>query len=198
MPTLPLTYLQPAEQTPDCLRLEVSEDLESLRGIAFKQEAALRKIYLRHGPKMLGGAHRALGSLEDANEVIQDWLVKVWERAATYDPQQSSVSTWLTMICRGLVANKLRSRNRRLQSVAFDATEELEALAAGPEDVGPAALNQIFGQFSDEERQYLDLAVFSPLTHEEIAQKFAQPLGTVKTRIRRALEKLKNLIQEEL
>jgi RNA polymerase sigma-70 factor, ECF subfamily len=196
MSSQPLTFQpQPALTPPSPT---AAEDALTLHRVALRQEPALREIYLKYGPGLLGGAYRALGSMEDANEVLQDWLVKVWERAATYDAQLSSAPTWLTMICRGLVSNKLRSRRRRPISSLTDATEALDAVTAATDDVGPAALEAIFGQFSPEERLYLDAAVFSPLTHEEIAESLSQPLGTVKTRIRKALDKLKNLIREEL
>lgn len=177
--------------------LDMQEDAAVLLGVAAGEESALRIIYERYGWRLHGGAMRALENEADVAEVMQDWLVRVWEKAETYNPSLSCVGTWLTMIFRGLVSNKLRARRRRLCPVPLLEQDQLAA-AAATHSLCSQELEQIFHQFSSDERRYLDAAVFTCRTHEEISRDFAEPVGTVKTRIRRAMDKLRNLLQQEL
>jgi len=151
-----------------------------------------------------------LGDASEAQDALQDISVQIWRRAATYDPQQSSVFSWAVIITRSKVIDRLRARGRRLrvvvpelanpedaEQVASASTTRTAADNAGRKD----ELNQvraILSQLPPEQRQAIELAFFGDLTHHEIAARLAQPLGTVKARIRRGLLRLRDALKNTL
>ena len=172
------------------------EDAAQMRALAAGDPEALRELYGRHGPGLFAIASRALDP-GAAEEIVQDVFLALWRGARDFDPERGSVRALLTTIARRRIANELRRRGRR-PAFDFDAAE-LEA-AADP-DSGPAALawlsfqraavRDALAQLPPKQRQALGLAFFDELTHAEVAEVLQERLGTVKTRIRAALGKLR-------
>lgn len=167
-----------------------------LERMAGGETAALTELWEAWSRPLFAVAVRALGNTEDAEEVLQDALVRFWKKAPKYNPEQSQPFTWAVMILRGLIHDKLRARRRSpvLVTAGPDRGESAaETMAPGLR----GDLEQALGMLTPDERQALDIAVFQPSTHEEIAARLGQPLGTVKTRIRRAFEKLRSALLED-
>lgn len=158
--------------------------------------AALNDLWETWSRPLYAFAVRALASTEDAEEVLQDALVRFWKNAPEYDPAQSQPFTWAVMILRGLIQDRLRARRRRPVLVAGSCPVEGIAQTMAPGFGGD--LEQALTMLTPDERQALDIAVFHPATHEEIAARLGQPLGTIKTRLRRAFEKLRTALTEEI
>jgi RNA polymerase sigma-70 factor (ECF subfamily) len=156
--------------------------------------AAFAALYEHFAPRLKAYLMR-LGSAEDAaEEIVQESLVTAWRRAASFDPAQASVATWLFTIAR----NKRIDRLRREKRPELDPNDPV--LVRDPEPApdqavdaqqDEAQLRAALQTLPEEQLHLLRLAFFSDLSHREIAAREKLPLGTVKSRIRLALTRLK-------
>ncbi|HEY3123335.1 MAG TPA: sigma-70 family RNA polymerase sigma factor [Thermoanaerobaculia bacterium] len=177
---------------------------ENDRGLIARIESrdadALALLYDRHSARLLGLAQRILGDTGEAEEVLQEVFLHVWKAAATFDASRGPVLAWLLVATRSRSIDRLRSRRpgrragaRSLEEAPETASrEDIEADAAGRE--WEAKCRAAIGQLPEDQKRALELAYFEGLTHQEIAQRTATPLGTVKTRIRLGLMKLRERI----
>lgn len=182
---------------------EVAADLQALKRMAAGDQQAVAELYARRGALLYSMLVRMLGDAMEAQEVMQDTFVRIWRRAATYDPARSAPLAWMILIARGLAVDRLRARGRRQ---ANGATSEAELAALEVEwnsgarqmereelaEVCAAALHRL----PEEQSRALQLAFFRGWTHEEIAHAQQQPLGTIKARIRRGLLALRQILKD--
>lgn len=170
--------------------------LQALRQMAEGQPEGLDEFFRLCGDAMFSFACRALPSRADAEEVLQDALVRIWNKAANYDPVRSKPFTWAMMILRGLVYDRLRHQRRR---VTLEALPDIND-AYWPASVGPLLGGErldweaAWASLNEHERGTLELAIFTAATAEEIASMRQEPVGTVKTRIRRGMQKLRDIL----
>jgi RNA polymerase sigma-70 factor (ECF subfamily) len=177
------------------------DQLHALLLAAARRDAqAFRTLYDATAPKLLGFALRILHKRELAEEALQDGYVAIWHAAGTYQAALSAPMTWMATIVRNKALDIRRRQEEPLELDAegFD-SEVIAALAEqGP---GPAetlqrsaqaqALAHCMAALERRHQQAIGLAFFHDLTHGEVAQQLALPLGTVKTWIRRGLDKLR-------
>ena len=158
---------------------------------------ALGDLYDRFAGMLLALARRILGSRADAEEVVQECFLHVWERADRYDPKRASVSTWLVLITRSRAIDRLRSRGskERVDQAYHERDPHQEVPPRGVESVldreRRQKLRAILSELPAAQREVLDLAFYRGLSHREIAEETGIPLGTVKTRISLAMQKLR-------
>ncbi len=194
-----------------------SDDAAVVRRMAAGSEAALETLYDRYGSAIFAAAYRLTSDRRTAEEVVQETFLILWNRAETYDPGTGSLAAWLHAIARNRSIDRLRAAGRRpnlvdLSSAAGndeDATQALERLAsvgsvvagagalAGPEEalatvVLREAIQVAMTDMPEDERTVILLAYQEELSQAEIAVRLGWPLGTVKTRTRRALLRLRN------
>jgi len=173
-------------------------DVELMLEVAGGSEEALAVLHRRFARVVFGLAFQALDRAA-AEDIVQDVFLAVWRNAATFDPQRGSVRAWVLQIAHFRVLNELRRRSRQ---PAIEADAEGELLASLPaQDLGPpeaAAAEQrrrVVGSAVDvlpaPQRDAIRLHFTGDLTHEEVAAELGVPLGTAKTRIRTALQKLR-------
>ena len=181
-----------------------SDDAALVRAIVEGRPAALSTLYGRYSGMLMGLAHRVLGDAADAEEVLQEAFLQVWNQASRYDPSRSSVSTWLVLITRSRAIDRLRSA-RVLQRTVRAVREEkpdLHTSPAGVRDVLTSErqrrLRVELGKLPEEQRQVLELAFYGGLTQSEIAAETGIPLGTVKTRTLLAVKKLRKALAAEI
>jgi RNA polymerase sigma-70 factor (ECF subfamily) len=166
---------------------------------------ALSELYDRYSRLVFSLALHLLGDRATAEEVTLDVFTRVWEKAGMYRADKAKVSTWLASIARYHSIDILRRKGSRPEqySVAWTEVASDAVLSAdGPEEVTELALHQqrvraAVAELPADQQQVLALAFFNGLTHREIAEKLGEPLGTVKTRIRLAMQKLRQALQEE-
>ncbi len=159
-----------------------------LRGMAGGEKRALQLFFQAYGATLLGVALQMLGSKEDAEEVLQDTMTRLWQKAGEYDPAKGRPFTWAVMILRGLCLDRLRARRRRLDPVALP--PHWDAPALGLWEAGTRLdMQAAYDGLSAEEQSLLQRAVFGSLTAAEVAAEDHEPLGTVKSRLRRTLQK---------
>ena len=174
-----------------------------LSRIAERDLSALEEFYDQTATPLFSVAFRILGEASEAEEVIQDVFVQIWEKAPTFDAALGSPFHWALSITRHRSIDRLRSRQRRvrlvenLQQEAFaDAPQEpaLSLPSIDSDDV--ARIRSALESLPPDQRQAIEMAFFSGKTHQEIAQELGQPIGTIKARIRRGMLKMRDSLQE--
>lgn len=167
---------------------------------------ALDVLYRRYARPVFSLALRIVGNEADAEEVMQDVLERVWRRAPTFDPQRGRFGSWLLGMTHHVAIDALRKRQRRPQAIDTEAAEQVMTLTADPRvDVAETVIQneqahrirQALQALPEAQQQAIDLAFFKGLSHLEIAAATGDPLGTVKTRIRRGMERLKAVLSNE-
>ena len=159
-------------------------------------ESALSALYDRWSDRVHSLAVHLLRDARDAEDIVEETFWQAWRGAARYDVARGNVGTWLLTICRSRALDRLRSRKRRPEEAELG---EAEAAAARQPDPVDAMVTMETGRIVRaalaelplEQRQTLELAYFRGLSQSEIAEKTGQPLGTIKTRVRLAMAKLR-------
>ena len=173
--------------------------------IARRQEEALAELYNRYNRLVFSLALAVVNDRATAEEITLDVFMRVWQKAATYRADQAKVSTWLTHIARNHSIDMLRRRSVRLDQYAVhweDATFKQASAEPDPQESAEASLRRArvqsaLAQLPVDQRQALFLAFFNGLSHSQIADALKQPLGTVKTRLRLAMQKLRESLSDE-
>ena len=183
---------------------QAADDIQTelLRRVAAGDLQAMSDFYDQTATPLFSVALRILGDAGEAQEVIQDVFVQIWEKASTFDALLGSAFHWALSIARHRAIDRARSRERRarlvMQLQESGAAELAPATApdadtAGAEDA--AAVRAALTSLPPDQRQAIELAFFAGLTHPEIAEALRQPLGTIKARIRRGLLKMRESLQ---
>jgi RNA polymerase sigma-70 factor (ECF subfamily) len=180
---------------------ERDQDLISLvQRVATGDQAALAALYDSTNRLVYGLVLRVLGDPSSAEEVLLDVYTQVWRQAASYDTNRGAPLAWLTTIARSRAIDRLRSGWQDQQrKEPLDTLGDAPAGVASPEDMTVASERQRFvraalNSLSPEQREVIELAYYSGLSHSEIAAKLNQPLGTVKTRTRLGMMKLREAL----
>jgi RNA polymerase sigma-70 factor (ECF subfamily) len=197
------------------------DDAALVAAVAGGSQDALATLYDRHADLVHASAYRITGDRHVAEDVVQEVFLALWNRANAFDPKVGSLRTWLTAIARNRAVDRLRAAGRRPRLVApnpmldepeADALERLareQGVAAGDladPDSDPAAalersearraIDNVLGALPDDEREVILLAYRDQLSQSEIATRLGWPLGTVKTRTRRALGRLREALAD--
>ena len=183
---------------PDALAMRLAELLAQC---ALRNQRAFAELYGLTSAKLFGVALRILRRRDWAEEVLQECYVSVWNHAGDYAVQRSAPLTWMTSIVRNRSLDWLRRPQHEATGEEYDIAVEawqddsagpLERLAASSE---AAALERCLRQLDGKQRQSIMLAFYHGMSHSEVAGHMKQPLGTVKTWVRRGLERLKVCLQ---
>ncbi len=180
------------------------DDEALLRQVGLSQADALSELYDRFGRLVFSVAYHITSSKEQSEEITQDTFLRVWQRAETYQAEWGKVSTWLASIARHRAIDLYRrglSRHENLDNsyeempdfVFLDQTQVVEENLVFTQQ--REQVRQVLRQIPEEQRQVIALAYFRGLTQQEIAQSLSLPVGTVKTRIRLGLQKMRRLYQ---
>jgi len=180
---------------------EQGSDVELLHAVARGDEGALARLYDQYRVILFGLLVRILNSREEAEDVLQEVFLQVWKRAKDFDQQRGRPFTWLVTLARSRAIDRIRqlgARQRLADSAAQNASGEAsdavtDTLHSEQREIVARALATL----PEEQRHTLNLAYFEGLTQSEIAQKLGTPLGTVKTRMRSGMIKLRELLGEE-
>lgn len=176
--------------------------LDVLKRMAQGEHTALARCYDQMGPVVFSLAVRMLRDRPAAEDVTQDIFVQVWRQAANYDTGRGSPEAWIMMIARTRILDRLRSRSAGivLKPVgdnlpdAPDAEDWPEDLAISREDA--VNVRRALSELPADQKHAIELAFFDGMTHVEIAEKLNVPLGTIKTRIRLGLIKIRDSLRE--
>jgi len=178
--------------------IEPVADPELLGRMRLGDESALEALYARYGGLVYTLALRIVGDPELAREVVQDTFLRSWGGRETYDPQRGRVPWWLMGIARNRAIDLLRSRSHqaRIRERAAPLPEISAALSRDPADavIARRAVLDALRELSNGQRMAIELAYYGGLTQTEIADQLGEPLGTIKSRTREAIERLRGLL----
>jgi RNA polymerase sigma-70 factor, ECF subfamily len=176
---------------------------ELLARIATHDLAALEEFYDQTSGPIFSVAFRILGEAAEAEEVVQDVFVQIWEKAPAFDPALGSAFHWALSITRHRSIDRLRARQRRARLVEdlqgsglIDDEPVANSALLATESDDAAQVRSVLKSLPSEQRQAIELAFFGGKTHQEIAQELGEPVGTIKARIRRGMLKMRDGLQE--
>ena len=182
----------------------IPDDAALIGQIARSDRAAFNELYERYNRMVFGIALAVLGERPAAEEVTLDVFMRVWQKAGTYRADRAKVSTWLIALTRHHAIDILRRQRARLNPNNLDgyeasrsdlpATHELEEQVEL--SLQAKRIREAFAQLPVDQRQALSLAYFKGYTHSQIAEIVKEPLGTIKTRIRLGMQKLRQMLEE--
>ncbi len=171
-----------------------ASDISLVTAIAGGAREALAELYDRYAPTLLTLAERLLHSSSDAEDLLHDFFLEVWHQAHTFDGERGSVRAWLVMRLRSRALDRLKSasytRNVSLSTSGID-VESLQSPERSPPEITPSGVERALGMLAPQEQILLDLAYFRGHSLPEVANYLCLPLGTVKSRLRRLLERLR-------
>jgi RNA polymerase sigma-70 factor (ECF subfamily) len=181
-------------------------DEELMERLDSRDLAAFEALYDRYGDLVYSVSLRVVGDTYVAEDVTQDVFMRVWRRPEQFDPRRGKLVTWLLSVARNRSIDHRRSQSRRLRHESLPSVEEEEdVLPSADERDDPAlatvladdraAVRRALEVLPQEQKLAITLAYFGGLTQQEIANKLGQPLGTVKTRIRLGMQKMRVALQ---
>lgn len=181
------------------------DELILLGLITRRDENALAALYDRFGRMVFGMAYNILNDEQTAEEVTQDVFLSIWKKSSSYDISQAKVATWIASITRNRAIDLLRASSVRPVSYEFPWDEGTQLEIPDSMNVEVEAdqhqRQQIIqlglAKLPEDQRKVLSLAYFGGYTHSEMAEMLHEPLGTVKTRLRLAMQKLRQYLSDE-
>lgn len=194
---LPIIADEPVNETPS-----PDPDVELLRRIARQDSGAFAEFYDRHSALMFSVACKILNDPTDAEDVLQETFVQIWEKAAHFDPKLGKASSWAAILTRNKAIDRSRASQRRSRlndeagnemAIANEVAGTVNEAVHGHDQA--KIIQSAIVELPQEQRQAIELAYFSGLTQHEISEKLQQPLGTIKARIRRGLLKLRDQME---
>jgi len=181
-------------------------DAALLARVARGDQPAFAALYDRLSGLLVATALRLLGDKAEAEDVVHDVFLAIWENASSFDSSRGTPVAWALTLVRNRSIDRLRSRSRRGEILAGSAPSDLGYHEPAGEEAPLAAdlaeraslVRSALGELPSEQRRALELAFFSGLTHEQISRRLDSPLGTIKARIRRGLLALRDRVAPRL
>jgi RNA polymerase sigma-70 factor, ECF subfamily len=183
------------------------DDEELMQRLVYRDLWAFRTLYDRYGNLVYSAALRVVRDAQVAEDMVQEIFLRIWRKPESYVSQRGRFVTWLTSVTRNRAVDEVRSRSRRFRYETAS-PEEQEREVPAPDTNDPALTAELadqrrlilaaLAQIPAEQRQIIEMAYFGGLTQQEIAERLSQPLGTVKTRIRLGMQKLRAALTPEL
>jgi RNA polymerase sigma-70 factor (ECF subfamily) len=177
-----------------------ASDEELMAAVVQRDPRALEALYDRYGAVVYSLARRILGDAHRAEDVVQDIFLRLWDRPQLYVASRGQLLTWLLTLARNRAIDHLRAQGRQQRFLRSPAGAQLEAQDPAEQASWALERQQVLAALANlppEQREAIELAYFRGLTHREIAEATGLPLGTVKTRIRLAMQKLRSLLLQE-
>lgn len=182
------------------------EEFELMQRIASGDHEAFDQFCDRYSTLIFSTAYKVLNHAQDAEDVAHDVLLSVWNKAGTYQPTKGTLVTWICTTARNRSIDRVRSFQRRAaMHDRFETRlkgEKKEARTSGRDELyrsdARSILEDAVVDLSPEQREVIELAYFEGLTQRQIADRLQSPLGTVKARIRRGLQRLRGMMKDRL
>ena len=176
--------------------LERAPDSELMARLTLRDQRALVELYRRHGRRLYPLIRRIVTNEGLAEEILQDVFVRLWTRAALYRAEEGQLLAWLITMARNLALDALRKDNRWRGQLEFEESlhDASPADRVGADVDTTLSVRHALGTLPEDQRRAVELAYFSGMTHAELAVHLNQPLGTVKSRLRLALDKLRGAL----
>jgi RNA polymerase sigma-70 factor (ECF subfamily) len=185
---------------------QVQEDIGLIQRIAERDSQAYRTFYQKYSGLIFASVANVLNDHHDTEDVMQEVLVQLWNKAHLYEPKKGKPLTWLTTMARNRAIDRIRSKQRRSR-LNDDFERENKSVQPEFEESGhelmvskerDSILMRAVSKLNPDQREAIQLAYFSGLTQAEVAERLREPLGTVKARIRRGVNRLESLVKAKL
>jgi len=181
---------------------EAALDVADLAALARGDRQALGRLYDRHAPLLLALGVRLVGERREAEDILHDVFVEVWKHAGDYDPERATVKTWLVLRMRSRCLDRLRSAGHARRESLTDREEttleraraDAPSHAAMDDRVDAGRLRGVLAELPEDQRAVIVLGFFDGLSSSEIAEELGIPIGTVKSRVRSAMGKLRQAL----
>jgi RNA polymerase sigma-70 factor (ECF subfamily) len=179
-----------------------TEDRDLMSRVATRDGVAFARLFEIHAPVTLGLLLRILGRRSEAKEVLQEVFLQVWMQADRYDAVRSTPRGWILMLARSRALDRLRRRDssrRREEAAGEEAAEAIPPVGTERLETieRKRQVSSVLGVLSPDQRRCIELAFFEGLTHTQIAERLAAPLGTVKSRILLGMNKLRQALSAQ-
>lgn len=179
-------------------RISISEE-ELVALLKDKDQRGYTILYNNYSGALYGVLNKIIQSNDDANDLLQDTFLKIWRNIGNYDSSKGSIFTWMMNIARNLAIDKVRSADFRdsSQNVSMEdkVLYQIDNEYQTAQDVDGIGLNKVVDKLKPEYKQLIDLVYYQGYTQAEVAEEYGIPLGTVKTRIKAAVNTLRTLMQ---
>ena len=176
----------------------IEDDATLIAKIGLQEKVALEQLYERYVDRMLGLACHILNNKSDAEEIVHDVFIEIWNKAKDYDSQKASVIGWILLRVRSRCLDKIRkqqTKKKYLEKQTIEAKIKSNNTVDSYND--NKLLNKSLRILSDKQRLIIELNYFKGLSCAEISQYYGIPLGTVKTRLLSAMQKMKKSIDND-
>ena len=185
---------------------DIDADMALLQKIGQRDVAAFQEFYRKFSGLLYTTIHRVLNDHQDSEDIMQEVLMQVWQKAHLYEPTKGKPLTWVTTMARNRAIDRIRAKQRRSK---LNGDFEQESKVAQPEFVDDTSdlvtakesdnvVQSAVLELTPEQREAIQLAYFGGLTQSEIAERLHEPLGTVKARIRRGVQRLEQVVKKRL
>lgn len=181
-------------------------DINLLKRIGQRDVAAFQEFFKKFNGLLYTTIHRVLNDHEDSEDIMQEVLVQIWQKAHLYEPSKGKPLTWVTTMARNRAIDRIRSKQRRSRlnddfenesrSVQPEFDEDTSDITISREN--DRVLQNAVMELTPDQREAIQLAYFGGLTQGEIAGKLKEPLGTVKARIRRGIQRLEQVVKHRM
>lgn len=176
-------------------QIDEASDAQLVTSVARYSEVALAEVYRRHGRAVYGLARRVLNDATEAEDVTQEVFLRLWREPDRFDADRGSLRSFLLSQAHGRAVDAVRSSSSRQRREARDAARTAHAAYDMQHEVWDLALaDQVaraMSELTDDERRAIELAYFEGQTYREVAHSLQQPEGTIKSRIRSGMRRLK-------
>lgn len=180
-------------------RKKLPLDQDILRLLQEKDQRAITLLYEYYSPALYNIILQVVRKEAVAEEALQDAFLKIWEKAEQYDPTKGRLFTWMARICRNLAIDTLRSgqykKGNKTEGLP-DSVYNDEALTQNPKETDPG-LRKVVSKMDEQSRKIIDLLYFQDYTQSEASELLGIPLGTIKSRSRKAIQDLRAILRNE-
>jgi len=181
---------------PLLLAVLAANDGDLLVRLQRRDPQALAELYDRYGRMIYGLVLRVVKDAGTAEDLVQETFLRVWNRFSGFDCERGSVGPWLAAVARNRAIDYLRGHGRRVQSsVEFNETEHPSLFVSLPADMLKTEIvggvRKALGRLNTNQREAIELAYYEGMSQSEIAERMGQPLGTIKTWMRRAMQQMR-------
>ncbi|MBX7208781.1 MAG: sigma-70 family RNA polymerase sigma factor [Verrucomicrobiaceae bacterium] len=179
------------------------EDMRLMERIAHKDAAAFQFFYRRYGGLLFSTISKVLNDHHDTEDIMQEVLVQLWQKAHLYEPRKGKPLTWLTTLAKNRAIDRIRSKQRRAR-LSEDFGTEHKVTQPEFDDSGhdllqvkerDTLLRRAVTRLTPDQQQAIELTYFGGLTQAEVAERLHEPLGTIKARIRRGVTRLEDMMK---
>ena len=164
--------------------------------LADRDKTAVTLIYQNYSSILLNVIMRVVKYEDVAKDVLQDALLKIWRNSASFDPSKGSLFTWLVRVCRNAAIDKTRSKDFKQRQKSEQSVDLvfISDTFGDESEANDQSVRELIFQLPEKQRTLISMSFFEGYSHPEISERLSIPLGTVKTRIRMALQHLRSIV----